>query len=159
MVGFVYVKLSKNTLCNHLVTLQKSFLNYKNWGNNNFLMARTIPIDHILEAGYNVRLLVEDFDGLINTWSARSEKFRSTVDSSLNCQYDEGEKNKLDLFRCGKPNAPLYVFVHGGYWQRGDKSVYSFIAESFVKSGIDVALIGYQSVSYTHLTLPTILLV
>jgi len=107
-------------------------------------MTRTIPIDPILEAGYNVRLLVEDFDGLINTWSARSEKFRSTADASLNCQYDEGEKNKLDLFRCGKPNAPLYVFVHGGYWQRGDKSVYSFVAESFVKSGIDVALIGYQ---------------
>ena len=89
-------------------------------------------------------MLVDDFDGLINTWFQRSEQFRSTVDTSLNCQYDEGEKNKLDIFRCGKPNAPLYVFVHGGYWQRGDKSVYSFVAESFVRSGIDVALIGYQ---------------
>ena len=107
-------------------------------------MERTIPIDPILEKGYNVRLLVDDFDGLINTWFQRSEQFRSTVDNSLNCKYDEGEKNKLDLFRCGKPNAPLYVFVHGGYWQRGDKSVYSFVAESFVRSGIDVALIGYQ---------------
>ena len=29
-------------------------------------MARTIPIDPILEKGYNVRLLVEDFDGLKN---------------------------------------------------------------------------------------------
>ena len=44
-------------------------------------MSRTIPIDPILEKGYNVRLLVKDFDGLINTWSARSEKFRNTVDS------------------------------------------------------------------------------
>ena len=107
-------------------------------------MERTIPIDPILEKGYNVRLLVDDFDGLINTWFQRSEQFRSKIDNSLNCKYDEGEKNKLDIFRCGKPNAPLYVFVHGGYWQRGDKSVYSFVAESFVKSGIDVALIGYQ---------------
>ena len=61
-------------------------------------MSRTIPIEPILEKGYNVRLLVKDFDGLINTWSARSEKFRSTVDSSINCQYDEGEKNKLDIW-------------------------------------------------------------
>ena len=45
-------------------------------------MARTIPIDPILEKGYNVRLLVEDFDGLIEKWSNRSEKFRETVDSS-----------------------------------------------------------------------------
>ena len=107
-------------------------------------MARTRPIDPILEKGYNVRLLVEDFDGLIEKWSNRSEKFRETVDSSLDCQYGSGEKDKLDIFRCGKPNAPLFIFVHGGYWQRGDKSVYSFVAESFVSSGIDVALIGYQ---------------
>ena len=107
-------------------------------------MARTIPIDPILEKGYNVRLLVEDFDGLIEKWSNRSEKFRETVDSSLNCKYGSGEKDKLDIFRSGKPNAPLFIFVHGGYWQRGDKSVYSFVAESFVNSGIDVALIGYQ---------------
>ena len=57
-------------------------------------MARTIPIDPILEKGYNVRLLVEDFDGLIEKWSNRSEKFRETVDSSLDCQYGSGEKDR-----------------------------------------------------------------
>ena len=107
-------------------------------------MKRTIPINPILEKGYNVRLLVDDFDGLIEKWSYRSEKFRGNVDSTLNCQYGSGEKDKLDIFRCGDSNAPLFVFVHGGYWQRGDKSIYSFVAESFVNSGIDVALIGYQ---------------
>ena len=107
-------------------------------------MERTIPINPLLEKGYNVRLLVDDFDGLIEKWSYWSEKFRGEVDSTLNCQYGSGEKDKLDIFRCGEPNAPLFVFVHGGYWQRGDKSIYSFVAESFVNSGIDVALIGYQ---------------
>ena len=107
-------------------------------------MERTIPIDPILEKGYNVRLLEDNFEGLIEKWSSWSEVFRANVDSSLNCQYSDGEKDRLDIFRCGKPNAPLFIFVHGGYWQRGDKSVYSFVAESFVNSGIDVALIGYQ---------------
>jgi hypothetical protein len=107
-------------------------------------MERTIPIDPILEKGYNVRLLVDDFDALIKKWSNWSEDFRANVDSSLDCQYGNGEKDKLDIFRSGKPNAPLFIFVHGGYWQRGDKSIYSFVAESFVSSGIDVALIGYQ---------------
>jgi len=107
-------------------------------------MERTIPVDPIKEKGYNVRLLVDDFDGLISRWSDRSEKFRQNVDSSLNCQYGDGEKDKLDIFRCGEANAPLFIFIHGGYWQRGDKSVYSFVAESFINSGIDVALIGYQ---------------
>ena len=64
-------------------------------------MERTIPVDPILEKEYNVRLLVDDFDGLISRWSDRSEKFRQNVDSSLNCQYGDGEKDKLDIFRCG----------------------------------------------------------
>ena len=107
-------------------------------------MERIIPIAPILEKGYNVRLLVDDFDGLIEKWSKWSEDFRANADSSLNCQYGDGEKDKLDIFRCGKPNAPLFIFIHGGYWERGDKSIYSFIAQSFLSSGIDVALIGYQ---------------
>jgi arylformamidase len=115
-------------------------------------MERTIPIDPTLEKGYNVRLLVDDFDALIEKWSKWSEDFRANVDSSLNCQYSSGEKDKLDIFRCGKPNAPLFIFIHGGYWQRGDKSVYSFVAESFVSSGIDVALIGYQLCPGTSMT-------
>ena len=115
-------------------------------------MDRTIPIDPTLEKGYNVRLLVDDFDALIEKWSKWSEDFRANADSSLNCQYSSGEKDKLDIFRCGKPNAPLFIFIHGGYWQRGDKSVYSFVAESFVSSGIDVALIGYQLCPGTSMT-------
>ena len=115
-------------------------------------MERTIPIDSTLEKGYNVRLLVDDFDALIEKWSKWSEDFRANVDYSLNCQYSSGEKDKLDIFRCGKPNAPLFIFIHGGYWQRGDKSVYSFVAESFVSSGIDVALIGYQLCPGTSMT-------
>ena len=115
-------------------------------------MERTIPIDPKLEKGYNVRLLVDDFDALIEKWSKWSEDFRANIDSSLNCQYSSGEKDKLDIFRCGKPNAPLFIFIHGGYWQRGDKSIYSFVAESFVSSGIDVALIGYQLCPGTSMT-------
>ena len=115
-------------------------------------MERIIPIDPTLEKGYNVRLLVDDFDYLIEKWSKWSEDFRANVDSSLDCQYGNGEKDKLDIFRSGKPNAPLFIFVHGGYWQRGDKSVYSFVAESFVSSGIDVALIGYQLCPGTSMT-------
>ena len=79
-------------------------------------MERTIPIDPILEKGYNVRLLVDDFDGLIEKWSNWSEDFRSNADSSLNCQYGKGEKDKLDIFRCGNRNAPLFIFIHGGYY-------------------------------------------
>lgn len=107
-------------------------------------MKATPTIDPELEKGYNIRLLHNDFDGLISSWEARSKSFRKNANCSLDLAYSDGEKDKLDIFRCGQLNAPLFVFVHGGYWQRGDKSIYSYIAEPFIKAGIDVALIGYQ---------------
>lgn len=107
-------------------------------------MSAALPIDPVLEKGYNIRLLVDDFEDLIESWVRRSELFRQGANCDLDLSYGDGEKDKLDIFRCGHLNAPLFVFVHGGYWQRGDKSIYSYVAESFVNAGIDVALIGYQ---------------
>ncbi len=105
---------------------------------------RELPVNPELEKGYNVRLLRDDFQQLFENWSARSLAFRTSADALLDLAYDDGPRDKLDLFHCGERDAPLLVFIHGGYWQRGDKSVFSFIAEPFIELGVDVALIGYQ---------------
>ena len=63
-------------------------------------MKRKIPIDPALEKGYNVRLLVDDFDALIEKWSKWSEDFRanelhwqsfrgSASASSMNSRYGQ----------------------------------------------------------------------
>lgn len=107
-------------------------------------MTRAIPIDPVLEKGYDVRLLRDDFAQIVEGWTARSAGLRANADCQLDCAYDTGDRDKLDIFRCGEKDAPLFVFIHGGYWQRGDKSVYSFVAQSFLETGADVALIGYE---------------
>ena len=38
----------------------------------------------------------------------------------------------------------MLVYIHGGYWQRGDKSMYSFLAEPFTKHGVSVAVVNYS---------------
>jgi acetyl esterase/lipase len=44
----------------------------------------------------------------------------------------------------GAFEAPVIVFVHGGYWHGGDKSEYRFLAESFVQHGFVVVAINYR---------------
>ena len=114
-------------------------------------MDREFPIDPELEQGYNVSLSRDDFPVLLGAWASRSEDFRVGADARLDCAYDEGLQDRIDLFHCGDSNAPLLVFIHGGYWQRGDKSGFSFIAEPFVENGVDVALIGYSLCPHTDL--------
>ena len=106
-------------------------------------MKQTVPIDPVQEEGYNVRRLRSDLDQVIHGWSIRSETFRATARSTLNCTYGTDHREKLDIFHCGHEDAPLLVFFHGGYWQSGNKSIYSFIAEPFNQGGVDVALVGY----------------
>ena len=107
-------------------------------------MSRATPIDPVLEKGYNVRQQRGDFEQLLETWSDRSAAFRAQADGQLNLAYGSGGRDKLDLFKCGEKEAPLFVFIHGGYWKRGDKSIYSFVSAPFLESGADVALIGYE---------------
>ena len=40
--------------------------------------------------------------------------------------------------------APLFVFVHGGYWQEGSREINTFMVEPLVEAGCRVALIGYD---------------
>lgn len=97
------------------------------------------------DAQYNLRAGRPDYEvTVIPSWSADSVTARATSDCSLDIRYGDGEKQKLDVFRCGDASAPTLVYFHGGYWQRGDKSIYSFIAPPFVAAGFNVVVVGYD---------------
>ena len=81
---------------------------------------------------------------VIPGWIEGSKTARETLECDLDVRYGEGPKQKLDVFRCGSADAPTLIYFHGGYWQRGDRSVYSFLAEPFVRSGISMAPISYD---------------
>ena len=111
-------------------------------------------VDPNLEANYNIAAARGGLDEVMQRWSASSAAFREQADASLDCAYGPGERERIDIFRCGASAAPLYVYLHGGYWQRGDKSLYSFIAAPFLEASVDVAIIGYPlcpQVSMTEL--------
>ena len=108
------------------------------------------------DAHYNLRAARPDYEeAIIPGWLEGSQNARDTLDCTLDVRYGDGEKQKLDVFYCGDPGAPTLIWIHGGYWQRGDKSVYSFLATPFVQKGVNVVVVGYDlcpTVSMTRLT-------
>ena len=97
------------------------------------------------DAQYNLRAGRPDYEEtVIPRWTVDSQTAREKLDCLTDVQYGEGEKQKLDVFRCGDEAAPTLVYFHGGYWQRGDKSIYSFIAPPFVDAGFNVVVVGYD---------------
>ena len=57
--------------------------------------------------------------------------------------YGPRPRNRFDVFRSGATSAPLLVFIHGGWWQRNSKEVFSCVATGPMAHGVDVALVGY----------------
>jgi len=74
---------------------------------------------------------------------ARSAKMRAEHPELLDLAYGPKPRNSIDVFRCGRERAPLFVFIHGGYWQRNAKDMFACMADGPLARGCDVALIGY----------------
>jgi len=96
-----------------------------------------------LDAAFNNMAAVADSAQRLADWSDRSARLRARQGDELEIPYGSGARNRFDIFRCGRPSAPLAVFIHGGWWQRNSKEVFSCIAEGPMAHGVDVALIGY----------------
>lgn len=78
-------------------------------------------------------------------WAELSAAFRTTANGQIDLAYGDGERDRLDYFPAANArSAPTLIFIHGGWWQKGDKSVYSFLAEPFLAKGISFLALNYD---------------
>jgi len=104
-----------------------------------------------LDAAYNNSAAVINSAEIIARWREVSAKIRARPNAQLDISYGERPRMTLDYFPCTAPNAPLFAFIHGGYWQRNDKNGFSVFALGPLARGIDVAMLGYTLAPEAHL--------
>ncbi|XP_070524547.1 kynurenine formamidase isoform X2 [Cardiocondyla obscurior] len=74
-----------------------------------------------------------------------SEKNRRTIKCELNVSYGTTERTKYDIYGTDLPkDAPILVFIHGGYWQEFSKDHAGFSVPLFVKNKMKVITVGYD---------------
>jgi arylformamidase len=80
-------------------------------------------------------------------WSDPARRFRDGMASlgsaRLDLAYGSLPRNRLDLFLPRGTPLGLFIFVHGGYWMRFDKSFWSHLAEGAMRRGFAAALPSY----------------
>lgn len=96
-----------------------------------------------LDAQYNIRARVPEFQTHFDQWTAESAKVRSQIPNRLDVPYGTAPMERLDFFPTGTPRAPLVLFFHGGYWQALDKADFSFLAPLLTARGIAFASANY----------------
>ena len=92
---------------------------------------------------YNARAAIPDHPYIFTRWLKDSAHVRRTHAALFDLPYGEASGERLDFFPTNRSDAPLLVFIHGGWWRSLDKSDFSFIAPAYTGAGINVALTNY----------------
>ncbi|SNR38228.1 alpha/beta hydrolase [Puniceibacterium sediminis] len=83
-------------------------------------------------------------------WRDAAEAFRQRMSladrARLGLMYGHGTRQAMDLFLPDQQPVGLTVFVHGGYWRRFDRSLFSHFATGFLAHGQAVMLPSYDLV-------------
>lgn len=96
-----------------------------------------------LDLQYNNRFHVPDFENYLQRWEKLSSDAGRKYGVIRGITYGDKAREYLDIFPSPNPLSKVLVFIHGGYWQRFDKSLFHFIAGSFTCYDITVVLINY----------------
>ncbi|MCX7381804.1 MAG: alpha/beta hydrolase [Alphaproteobacteria bacterium] len=103
-------------------------------------------IDPFLEAEYNNTLKVPEAGAIAAAWVRDASAFRAAHDhAEFGVAYGPSERQAMDIFWPGTARTgPLAMFIHGGYWQRLDRSFVSHFAAGLNAHGVAVAMPSYD---------------
>lgn len=98
----------------------------------------------MLAQEYSPRNQVPSMQGMFDGWRAGGAAFRNRH-APVEFAYGPSEWERLDLFMpSGATNPPLFIFIHGGYWQAADKHDHSQFAAGMLRHGYAVAMPNYS---------------
>lgn len=103
-------------------------------------------MNEAIEKQYNPRTTVtpSELQRFSELGARLSEQARQKYTGQFDLRFGEGPLENADFFYCGKPNRPLMVFFHGGYWRARDKKDYSFVVNGILPLDCSVVVMNYD---------------
>lgn len=84
-----------------------------------------------------------DMNALFKRWSGEGEAFRARF-GGLDLCYGPSRFETFDIFLPeGARKPPVFIFVHGGYWQASDKNQHAQFATGMLAAGFAVVMANY----------------
>ncbi|KVN43124.1 esterase [Burkholderia territorii] len=105
-----------------------------------------------LDAAYLNTKAIPDFPAVLASCQARSAALYDATPGQRDLRYGERAAQRFDWLRCDRPDAPLFVFIHGGYWQHCGKEDFAYAAAGPLARGFDVVLAEYTLAPVASMT-------
>ena len=96
-----------------------------------------------LDAQYFMRARHPEWEDYFEKWEAWGKRVRQDRPCRLDVAFGDNPDETVDIFPAEQPDAPIHVFIHGGYWQAMNKTDFSFVADGFVDAGISLVVVNY----------------
>jgi arylformamidase len=115
-----------------------------------------MPIDY--EKEYDNRARVPEHPEIFARWQRETDAYRAAMPGAqLGISYGPSPRQTIDLFpgKDAKAEAPLAMFIHGGWWRALDPKMFSQMARGANAHGVTVAVVGYDLAP--HVSIATII--
>lgn len=96
-----------------------------------------------LDRQYNARASVPDSAQLLASYAQLSQQVRAQFKADCTVPYGPHVDETLDIFPAEKPDSPVFVFIHGGYWRALSKDDSAFMVPALVPAGATVVVVNY----------------
>jgi arylformamidase len=96
-----------------------------------------------IDAQYNASAAVADASAYFRRYAQDSLAARQALPCALDVAYGPTLDETLDIFAAG-PGAPVFVFIHGGYWRAFNAKDFSFVARGPQALGITTVVVNYS---------------
>ena len=96
-----------------------------------------------IDAQYNPSLALAPTDQPMQHFTAQANRARSELRCVLDVPYGPTVEETLDIFPADVPNAPVFVFIHGGYWRALSSQDFHGVALGLHALGMTTVVINY----------------
>lgn len=98
-----------------------------------------------LDREYNARATVPDITPILAEYRARTDAAKAALPGArIGLPYGPTGPERLDIYPAAMPGpAPVFLFIHGGYWRLLDSADSGFMAPHFTAAGACVVALNY----------------
>ncbi len=96
-----------------------------------------------IDAQYNPSLLLAAGVNPGAHYAEAAQRARETLPCTLGVPYGPTVHETLDIFPATSPGAPVFVFLHGGYWRAFSAGDFSGVALGLHARGITTVVVNY----------------
>lgn len=105
-----------------------------------------------LDDAYSNTKADPDWDATYARLQAESARLYHEFGCVRDIAYGPQPRERFDYLSCGATNAPLFIFIHGGYWQKCTKEDFALSARGALERDFDAVLVEYTLAPQASMT-------